>query len=267
MAGQDQDAALAELRRDIDRLDREMHERLMERGRIIDRLIAVKGGTAATGSAFRPEREASMMRAMAERHAGGLPFDAVEGIWRIVISTFTNLQAPFSVHAAMSGDAVAMRDSARFHFGFTVPFRPEQDAAAVVGAVSASRGDLGLVPIAASTTPPWWRALTPPDAPKVIARLPFVDRPGHPAAHPILVLAKGVSGEGLGATVLYATGSLPPSATAVLASCGASILARGDGSDLVAVPREVDRAALASRLATELTLVGSHPSTAPAASG
>jgi chorismate mutase len=34
---------LADLRREIDRIDLAMHELLMERGRIIDRLIATKG--------------------------------------------------------------------------------------------------------------------------------------------------------------------------------------------------------------------------------
>jgi len=38
-----------------------MHELLMERGRIIDRLIAIKARQGG-GSAFRPAREAAMMR-------------------------------------------------------------------------------------------------------------------------------------------------------------------------------------------------------------
>ncbi|PIK70598.1 hypothetical protein CS379_23815, partial [Methylobacterium frigidaeris] len=67
-------ADLAALRADIDRIDSAMHDLLMERGRIIDRLIAVKK-TSASGSAFRPGREASMMRAIAERHTGLLPLD------------------------------------------------------------------------------------------------------------------------------------------------------------------------------------------------
>jgi hypothetical protein len=50
------------------------------------------------GSAFRPAREASMMRALVERHRGRLPLDTVESIWRVIISTFTYIQAPYSVH-------------------------------------------------------------------------------------------------------------------------------------------------------------------------
>jgi chorismate mutase len=264
MAGGDQEAALAELRRDIDRIDRSMHELLMERGRIIDRLIAVKGGTTASGSAFRPEREASMMRNLARRHAGGLPFDAVEGIWRIVISTFTHLQAPFAVHADMSDDATATRDSARFHFGFIVPLRPEEDAASAIAAVAASRGDLGIVPIEARTGRPWWHALEPEGAPKIIARLPFVDRPDHPAAHPLFVIAKGVSGEGLGEIVLASVRQVTGPADA-LAGLGGRLVARSGNDALVALPRGTDLQNAATRLgAASATLAGSHPSTAPA---
>ena len=48
--------SLADLRREIDRIDADMHALLIERGEIIDRLIAVKK-TEETGSAFRPARE------------------------------------------------------------------------------------------------------------------------------------------------------------------------------------------------------------------
>ncbi len=62
----------------------QMHELLMARGEIIDRLIAVKK-TEETGSAFRPAREADMMRRLVRRHRGNLPLDTVESIWRVII--------------------------------------------------------------------------------------------------------------------------------------------------------------------------------------
>src|SRR5207249_4618166 len=130
-------ASLADLRREIDRIDEAMHALLMERGEIIDRLIAIKQ-TQETGSAFRPAREAEMMRRLVDRHKGILPLDTAEGIWRVIISTFTYVQAPFSVHADLSAGDAAMRDSARFHFGFTVPFVPHMGAA---GDRPARRGD------------------------------------------------------------------------------------------------------------------------------
>ena len=182
--------ALADLRKEIDRIDEAMHRLLMERGEIIDRLIAVKS-TQESGSAFRPAREADMMRRLVQRHHGILPLDTAESIWRVIISTFTHVQAPFSVHADLSAGDALMRDSARFHFGFTVPFVPHTGASGVVAAVSESKGDLGLVPaFAAPHAGAWWTALEFESAPKIIARLPFIDRADHPAALPVFVVSR-----------------------------------------------------------------------------
>jgi chorismate mutase len=181
---------LADLRREIDRIDAAMHELLIERGEIIDQLIAVKK-TEETGSAFRPAREAEMMRRLVRRHHGSLPLDTAESIWRVIISTFTYVQAPFSVHADLSAGDALMRDSARFHFGFTVPFVAHMGAATVVEAVTTSKGDLGLVPaFAIAGGGPWWTALEFASAPKIIARLPFVERADHPAALPVFVISR-----------------------------------------------------------------------------
>src|SRR3982074_734756 len=66
--------SLTELGREIDRIDEMMHGLLMERAEIIDRLISAKQ-TQASGSAFRPAREAEMLRRRVGRHKGILPLD------------------------------------------------------------------------------------------------------------------------------------------------------------------------------------------------
>jgi len=82
-----------------------------------------------------------------------------------------------------------MRDSARFHFGFTVPYVSHFSATAAVEAVANSKGDLALVSATSSRTP-WWIALEASGAPKIIARLPFVERADHPAALPVFVVSR-----------------------------------------------------------------------------
>jgi chorismate mutase len=181
---------LADLRTEIDRIDSAMHGLLIDRGRIIDQLIEIKARQGG-GSAFRPAREAAMMRALAERHRGHLPLDTVESIWRVIIATFTYIQAPYSVHVDVSGGEAAIRDSARFHFGFTVPCVAHKNAAAVIAAVAASSGDLGMFAIDGGPLGgAWWTRLALSRAPKVIARLPFVERADHPAGMPVFVVSK-----------------------------------------------------------------------------
>jgi len=129
------------------------------------------------------------LRRLVERHRGILPIDTMESIWRVIISTFTYVQAPFSVHADVSDDESAMRDSARFQFGFVVPYVAHFSAQAAVEAVAKSKGDLALVSATSSRTP-WWIALEAKGAPKIIARLPFVERADHPAALPVFVISR-----------------------------------------------------------------------------
>jgi len=240
--------SLADLRKEIDRIDEAMHQLLIERGTIIDRLISVKRSQDTGTSAFRPAREAEMMRRLVKRHKGRLPLDTVESIWRVIISTFTYVQAPFSVHADLSAGDALMRDSARFHFGFTVPFVPHMGAAAVVAAVSASKGDLGLVPaFDIASAGAWWSALEFAAAPKIIARLPFVERSDHPAALPVFVISR-VAADALAteAPVLSVRvsvwGAGPAKALSML-------------TDFIAVPDQAfDGAALLVTLSKEMSL-------------
>ena len=195
---------LATLRVEIDRIDASMHALLMERGEIIDQLIAVKARQGG-GSAFRPGREADMMRRLAERHRGLLPLDTIEGIWRIIISTFTYVQAHYSVHADIAGSDAAMRDSARFHFGYTVPYITHHGALGVIEAVRTSGGDLGMIRLdGGAAAGAWWAPLAEPDAPKIIARLPFVERPDHPAGMPVFVIAQPLAEAASRDVVLHA---------------------------------------------------------------
>ena len=130
-----------------------------------------------------------MMRRLAQRHRGILPLDTVESIWRVIIATFTYVQAPFAVHADVSVGESAMRDSARFHFGFVVPYVAHFSGAAAVEAVAKSKGDLALVSAVSSRTA-WWNELEADGAPKIIARLPFIERADHPAALPVFVISR-----------------------------------------------------------------------------
>ncbi len=180
--------SLADLRKEIDAIDEQMHRLLMQRGDIIDRLIQVKK-TQEVGSAFRPAREADMMKRLVQRHRGILPLDTVESIWRIIVSSFTYVQAPFCAHADVSVGEAAMRDSARFHFGFIVPYVAHFSAQAAVEAAAKSKGDLALVSATSGHTP-WWITLEPAGAPKIIARLPFLERADHPAALPVFAISR-----------------------------------------------------------------------------
>ena len=239
-------ATLADIRREIDRIDAAMHELLIARSAVISDLIAIKkvqpahdgDDPARRASAFRPAREASMMRHLVERHSGLLPLDTVESIWRVIISTFTYVQAPYDVIYARAGDGLSMRDVARFHFGYTVPVHAVDEPAQVLEAVG-TRGDaLGVIPLASAGA--WWQALEAAHAPNVIARLPFVERPDHPAGMPCLVVANApIDREVMAATVVSAVidphASLPPGVDALARLGDRVLVSASDGPALDAL--------------------------------
>lgn len=261
---------LADLRVEIDCIDSGMHELLIKRGEIIHRLIEAKARQGG-GSAFRPEREASMMRGLVARHRGLLPLDTVESVWRIIISTFTYIQSPYSVHADTSGGDAAMRDCCRFHFGFTVPYVPCQGAASVIEAVAGSTGDLGLVRVeAGAAAGPWWLRLAEPHAPKIIARLPFVERPDHPAGMPLFVVAQPLAEAAVRDVCLYSVsaeswrGTSPSRFDAIDADVvavfedgpGISILV---AADCAVTPRDLREAvSAAGAAAPQIAEIGAH---------
>ena len=194
MPGTDESAArkLAELRDKIDAIDAEMHRLLIARGSVIDTLIKVKG-TSRPGAAFRPGREAEMMRRLVARHEGALPLATVEHIWREIITTFTRMQAGFDVGVDLSVEPERMRDLARFTFGFSVKLLAFADPAAVVAHV-ARGNDLGLIardqPKEAGA---WWRGLTGAASPRIMALLPFIKAAGGPADLPAFVVSPQLS--------------------------------------------------------------------------
>lgn len=257
--------SLADLRAEIDRIDTAMHELLMERGQVIERLIEVKK-TQVSGSAFRPGREAEMMRRLALRHKGLLPLDTAESIWRVIIATFTWVQAHYAVHADISGGDGPMRDSARFHFGFTAPYLPHDDATAVIAAVAASAGDLGIFRIdQGASAGAWWRGLVDPAAPKIIARLPFIERPDHPAGTPVYVIARPIADAAVREVVLYVarverwTGQMKLALAAALGEVTASAADDSGLSLLIAADGETLPSQLGEALGgVDLTEIGSH---------
>ncbi|MGE0232557.1 MAG: chorismate mutase [Flavobacteriaceae bacterium] len=246
---------LSRLREQLDRIDGEMHALLMERGTVIAAIREAKR-SAETGSAFRPGREAEMMRAIAARHDGVLPLATVEHIWREIIGTFTQMQAAFSIHVA-EGRRIAMRDMARFYFGFATPLIDHEDVEGALDALAGNLNDLALVPLRSGRA--WWRDLDAKLA--IIARIPFFGFPQSVTPEPMLVVGDARIDLPDGPR-LY---SLDAAAEALPAGIG-EIAAKGDGGngETLLLASDLDERALADRLrearvaADHLRLVGAY---------
>jgi len=86
-----------------------------------------------------------------------------------------------------------------------VPVVPHFGAVGVIDSVAKSGGDLGMFALdGGAAAGAWWMKLADAQAPKVIARLPFVERPDHPAGLPVFVIAQPLSDGGARQVVLEA---------------------------------------------------------------
>ncbi len=242
---------LAELRAKIDRIDEAMHQLLIERGTVIEALIAAKG-TARTGAAFRPQREAEMMRRLAERHSGVLPLATAEHLWREIITTFTFLQAPFRVFVDLGDDHAAMHDLARFAFGFSVEMIIADGPADVVRRVAETGLDLGLIPQSRNREA-WWRGLSD-DGPRIMALLPFIAQEGRIAGAPALVVSPRLADPS--PADLRVVAARRANGALRLSSSAAIIADSGAGELLVAVEPGVSDAALAEMGLEDIAGVG-----------
>jgi chorismate mutase/prephenate dehydratase len=162
------------LRREIDRIDDEIHDLLMRRAEVVDEIRRSKGGR--NGPYLRPGREAAILRRLLGRHEGNFPKVALVRIWREIIAALTQLQGPFSVAVFAPPDYPGYWDLARDHFGSTTPMIRHVSVDHVVRAASESPDTIGVLPYPhEASEDPWWRHLASeePDALRIVARLPF----------------------------------------------------------------------------------------------
>ncbi|AUM00467.1 MAG TPA: prephenate dehydratase [Pseudothauera hydrothermalis] len=136
---------LLNLRNQIDHLDEEILARLAERARHAQRI-----GTIKQGNLYRPEREAQVLRRLAEANPGPLPNAAVQTIFREIMSACLALEQPLKV--GYLGPAGTFSESAsRKHFGSAPNFLPLATIDDVFRAVEAGNVDYGVVPVENST--------------------------------------------------------------------------------------------------------------------
>jgi chorismate mutase-like protein len=169
--------SLDDLRRRIDAIDDALHDLLIERAEIGRRIGTIKGAALNGAAAWRPGREAQILRRLARRHRGPLPKAGLVRIWRELMTAFLRLQGEFTVAVRAGADDGTCREVARDHFGSLTAIRSHETSMQVLREVGEGRAAIGVLPLPQQDDAhPWWPMLLASDAdlPRIIARLPFV---------------------------------------------------------------------------------------------
>lgn len=176
---------LPALRAELDRIDSELHDLLMQRARVVE-AVARSGKR----SAWRPGREAQIIRRLLGRHTGHLPSHAVYRIWRELLAATTAMQGGFRVAVCERDPATGFTQLAREHFGALTPLRTHGGPAQAIGEVGAGIAAAAVLPMP-SEHENWWSALLHREEPRIhiAARLPFwaARSEGSPALQALVV--------------------------------------------------------------------------------
>lgn len=159
---------LGALRAELDRIDDAVHDLLMQRAKVVEQV-----GRSGKPAAFRPGREASIVRRLMQRHLGMLPPVSLFRIWRELLAGTTSMQGGFSLAVCDVDPGASLIQLAREHFGALTPLRIYGSAGQALADVSHGAASVAILPFP-SDTDSWWVALLHHE-PRlhVVARLPF----------------------------------------------------------------------------------------------
>ena len=147
------DAALAELRRQLDALDLELLRQIERRAEIVQRVAQVKRASAGADAPvrfYRPEREEQVLRRIAEAHQGALEEASVLLVFRELMSACLALEQPLSV-AYLGPEGTFTQEATSKRFGHAALTRPLSSISEVFAEVEAGEVCYGVVPVENST--------------------------------------------------------------------------------------------------------------------
>lgn len=159
---------LPALRAELDRIDDTIHALLIERAGVVE-YVARSGKP----SAFRPGREASILRRLLSRHSGSLPPATLVRMWREMLAGTTAMQSGFSMAVGDAAPNTPLAQLAREHFGALTPLRLYGSAGQAMAETSQGHTSVAVLPFP-SDQETWWISLMHHE-PRlhVIALLPF----------------------------------------------------------------------------------------------
>ncbi len=170
-------ADLAGVRVEIDAVDDRIHALLIRRAELVEHVAATKrlpDGTLPKG-AYRPAREASILRRLHTQNRKPMPFGMIFTLWRQIIGGFTAMQTPVTVSVMTGGGQTGLTATAREHFGAQAHLTQRDSFDQISDDIRSQAGTLGVIPADfGNTAQPWWTACAAglPDAPHVVAAVP-----------------------------------------------------------------------------------------------
>ncbi len=141
---------LSELRDQIDTIDSQLLELMNQRANCAMEVARTKISTGETGSFYRPDREALVLRRIKEKNPGPLSNDSAVRLFRELMSSCLALEKPLDI--AFLGPEGTFTQQATFkHFGQTINTVPVSTINDIFSEVENLHCQFGVVPVENST--------------------------------------------------------------------------------------------------------------------
>jgi chorismate mutase/prephenate dehydratase len=144
------DDSLLQIRQQIDAVDDQILELLNRRAGYAKQVADIKIAAGESACFYRPEREAEVLRRVAERNPGPLSKAAVTRFFREVMSECLALEKPLSV-AFLGPEGTFTQQAAYKHFGHAVQAMPLPAIDEIFRSVESGACHYGVVPVENST--------------------------------------------------------------------------------------------------------------------
>lgn len=141
-------AELAQLRAQIDRIDRGLLDLLNERATLVRAVGAWKARSGMP--VYSAARERDLIAGLVQRNAGPFPSGAIEPVFREIISAMYALEGSLRV-AFLGPEGTFSHLAARNHFGASAELVACASIGDVFGAVERGKAELGVVPVENTT--------------------------------------------------------------------------------------------------------------------
>lgn len=165
---------IQELRERIDEIDDKLHDLIMERVEIVEKIGAIKAAEGQ-GFAVSPVREVEILRRLWNRHKGALNRDVLIRLWRELISACANLETPLNVAVYVPENGRANLNIARDYFGSYTPMVGCRSVNLAMKELTQGEANIAVLSMSNENQGCWWYALAQDlsRSVSVVAKLPM----------------------------------------------------------------------------------------------
>ena len=142
---------LQNIRNKIDSIDNKIHDLLIERAEIVEKVVEEKRKyKEANLVVYRPSREHEILVRIIQRHKGNLPEKSLINIWRNLISSYINMQAELTLNFSSTLDKIVNN-----HFGGDIKKEKTTTAKEALKKLNENKVNITVLPYP-NTHNDWW---------------------------------------------------------------------------------------------------------------